>query len=100
MNRKQIICLWIGIGVIVLMGLFPPWFFAVDAYGAKMKKNKGYIFILTPPPHEFELTNRPVSVMSSIDFSRLCLQGAMVAVVTSGLIVTFKGEKPKDEQKE
>lgn len=25
MNRKQKICLWIGIAAIVAMGLFPPW---------------------------------------------------------------------------
>jgi hypothetical protein len=27
MNRKQIVCLWIGIGIIVLTGIFPPFYY-------------------------------------------------------------------------
>jgi len=34
------------------------------------------------------------------DISRLLIQWAMVAVVTGGLIITFKDKKPKYEQKQ
>lgn len=73
--------MWIGITVIILMGIFPPWLSVHHGgvYGAG-----GYRFILTKSggyPHA----------------SRLCLQWAMVGFITGGLIVTLKDEKPKDE---
>jgi len=63
MNRTQLIVLWAGIGILVLMGLFPP--------GTR----GGYDFILEA---------RSVSV------GRLCIEWAMVIVVTGGLIYSLK----------
>ena len=57
MNRKQIICLWVGISTFVLIGLYSLM--------------------------------RPYS----IDTPRLCVQWAIVAVITGGLIATFKGSE-------
>lgn len=89
MNKKQKICLWIGIAVFVAMGLFPPWMVTGGAQGCLPM---GYSFILNPP-----------AKLCRIDASHLCIQWAMVAVVTSGLIFTFgdkKDKKAKDEQKQ
>jgi hypothetical protein len=89
MNQKQKICLWLGIIVFVLMGIFPPWTLPVNYHGAKLQRNCGYKCILTPP----EISLEEASVATSIDFSRLCVQWAMVAVVTGGLLVTLKDKK-------
>jgi hypothetical protein len=91
MNRKQKICLWVGIAVIVTMGIFPPWMITGGSQGCLPM---GYSFILNPPS--------PAN-LCRIDASRLCIQWVMVAVVTGGLIFTFgdkKPKKPKDKQKE
>lgn len=82
MNKKQKIILWIGIAFFVLLGLFPP--------------------SKSTPWARQETTQRPITLYHhSIDGSKLFAYWAMVAVVTSGLIVTFKDKKdtkPKDEQ--
>lgn len=78
MNKTQLIVLWIGIGLIVLMGLFPPWVMSVQ--GAI--DQQGYGFILNPP-EEYCHVNTP----------RLYVQWIMVAVIAGGLFVTLKDKK-------
>jgi len=63
MNHTQLKVLWVGIGVIVLMGLFPP-----GTYG-------GYDLIL---------------VARSISLGRLIIEWAIVVTVTGGLIYSLK----------
>jgi len=83
MNTKQKIVLWIGITIIVVMGVFPPWV----QRGGLVEKSDGYSFILKEPEH-FEMGWFPRP-----DVSRLFIQWVMVAVITAGFIVTFKGKK-------
>ena len=87
MNRKQKTFLWIGIAVIVLMGIFPPWISKVEILNSTNQRNAGYGCILNPPT-----TNSPTWYVR-IDTSRLSVQWVVIAVITSGLILTFKGKK-------
>lgn len=100
MNWKQKICLWIGIAVIVLMGLFPPWVFQVKSTYVNELVDAGYAFITNPPHYLFR---GDIKIGASIELARLAVQWAIVAVITGGLIVTLadkKDKKPKEEQKE
>ncbi len=73
MNKRQLLAMWAGIAVMVLMGLFPPyrlsWYF------------KGYHAIWGPP-------NAGV-----IDILRLTVQWAVVAGVTAGAIMSLRSRK-------
>jgi hypothetical protein len=74
------------------MGIFPPW----AHKRLTVRWNLGYKFILTPPEYRSEgikTNEKEVPITGSIDFSRLSLQSAMVAVITGGLLVTFKDNK-------
>jgi hypothetical protein len=82
MNWKQKTCLWIGVAVIVLMGLFPPW---ESHYGSLV----AYSFTMYPPCGR-----------CFVDTSSLCLQWFTVTVVTGGLIVTLADKKPKGQRKQ
>jgi hypothetical protein len=73
MNRKQIICLWIGIVVVVLMGLFPPSYISNTYDNRKIE----YMFLLNP-------------TRFSVDISRLSVQWVVTAVITGGLILSFQ----------
>ena len=84
MNKKQLACLWIGIIVFVLIGFFPP------------RPRIGRTGI--PMDEEVEVIIKH-PVVPSIDGARLFSYWAMVAVITGGLIYTFK-DKPKDQEKE
>ena len=87
MNKKQKICLWIGIAIIVLMSLFPPWFYT-HARITEVQTNAGYHFLLIPP-----LPYDKVGSGIRLDTSRLFVQWVVIAIITSGLIVTFKDKK-------
>ncbi|MFZ0034663.1 MAG: hypothetical protein WAK60_06725 [Sedimentisphaerales bacterium] len=86
MSRKQKICLWIGIVVFILMGLFPPSMYdggVVNLVGegeTETRCFKGYMFILN-------------NTDMLIDVSRLFVQWIMVAVITGGLILTSQKKK-------
>lgn len=62
MNKTQLKVLWVGIGIFVLMGLFPP-------------TTRGYNFFLEK---------------GDISFSRLSIQWAIVAAITAGFIYSLK----------
>jgi hypothetical protein len=44
MNRKQKIVLWIGIVIIVLMCLFPPWVRVIEIEGSRLVSSPFYEF--------------------------------------------------------
>lgn len=79
MNWKQKVFVWIGIAVIVLMGLFPPhgpW------SNISRRANLGFFPLFKVASHAIKL-------------SRLYLQWAIVGVITVGLILSFKGRERK-----
>ena len=90
MNKRQTIVLWIGIIILVLMGIFPPIHIDIsDRFwrgDGPRPWEPGYDFLFTMLP-------------SKISFSKLFIQWFIIAVVTGGLIVTFKDKKSKDDQK-
>lgn len=101
MNLKQKICLWIGIGVFVLMCLFPPWTLQLTStsiltlsFDQKQwlagQKSSAYKFLLTPPQL---MGAAKIGVPFQIDVPKLGIQWAVVAVITGGLLVTFKDKK-------
>lgn len=90
MNTKQKIALWLGIVAFVLMGLFPPWNYPGSVLGVKIQIDKGYKAIFAPPTGKGE---EGKMFGASIDINRLCVQWAMIAVITGGLLITFSGKQ-------
>ena len=80
MNKKQIIAMWAGITIIVLMGLFPPHM--IGYHG--MNLFLGYDFIMHP--RTWLADDRHVMV----DFTRLLTQWIIVLALMAGIIITFK----------
>jgi len=76
MSREQKIALWVGVALIVLAGLFPPWIYL---------KNKHSV----PQPADFGLLFWPPLESTSIDISRLLVIWATIAVVTLAAVVTL-----------
>jgi hypothetical protein len=85
MNKKQLIVMWVGIAIIILMGIFPPWIVTVQGTDNIL----GHAFILSRTGRKYD-----------INASFLFVQWIMVVAITGGLIITFKDKKPNDEQKE
>ena len=83
LNRKQRICLWVGIAAFVLIGILPPW-----ACAPKSSPPGGHAFILSEQGLSY-------ARWCEIDLYRLCFEWAMVAVIAGGLIVRFREKKPR-----
>lgn len=84
MNKKQKKILWIGIIIIALMGMFPPYNYEVG-FGFGGKKHVSYDFFLSPPYHS----------SAELDFARLTIQWIIVSVLTAGAIYSTKESKDK-----
>lgn len=70
LNENQKLWLWLGILVIVAMGLYPPWKLITET-------PTSFGFLYAPPPGQVKL-----------DYSRLSVEWVMAAVVTFGLVLS------------
>jgi len=106
MNRKQKICLWVGIAAIVAMGLYPPWVLESEKRnylgGSGESRRFEYRYTTKPGPYSW-IGNPPIvanwkgetqEVSKFVDLYRLGIQYFVVAVVTAGLILTFRDKSP------
>ena len=84
MNDKQTKLMWVGIVIIVMMVMFPPWILKLSRGGVL---RHGYAPIWLPP----QLTG---GRSMDIDVTMLSLQIGIVALITGGLMVT-KRTKPQ-----
>ncbi len=111
MNKKQKTCLLVGIAATVVMGLFPPW--VIQSREANRLSNTRFEYKYTTEPGPYSWIGSPpvrakvVGITSGryarkevpaararfIDLYRLGLQYFVVAVVTIGLVITFRDEK-------
>ena len=88
MNKKQLIILWIGIALIVGMGIYPPYMESFEDTGGFVPQGYNFIFSERSEWRRHEMVNVP----------QLFAQWFIVAVITGGLLVTFK-DKKKDKEK-
>jgi hypothetical protein len=101
MNQKQKLTLWIGIAVVALIGLFPPWnsvqTIATAGGAIRSTRSAGYAFLLTPPivlePHVKH--NFPLDVLDvELDTTRLVVELMFSLVVIVGLVLVLKDGSP------
>jgi len=106
MNKKQLIVLWSGLFLVVLMGLFPPWIYALPNLSGGMtgvEADAGYSPLWSPPElfssstkgTDYEFFVSSLSVIGHIDINRLFVEWVIVGVITAGIIVSIKRQKVK-----
>lgn len=88
--------LWLGIIVIVLISLCPPWVQTVRLPSSNIKGTTpaGYAFLWDPP----DSSNRYSGI--AIDYPRLLLQIFAVALTTGGLLFTLRACHSKGKSSE
>jgi len=79
-NNKQKFVILIGVGLMVLLGLYPPWVQSTSFRGTLLNK-LAYGWIFSPPSHDL--------LKTSIDFMRLIVQWLVVTIATAGFVVLF-----------
>ena len=87
MNKHQLITLWVGLGIVLVMVLFPPWKYVYSGVlQVTVEKQAPYAPIFAPP----EIMRTPKGMWTAkIDFSRLVVQAVVVLLVTGGLVFIF-----------
>jgi hypothetical protein len=90
MNQKQRIIIWIGMLAVIVAAAYLPWNYTTSRQDAAAAiKDAGYHLISRAPPPEHEYQHYGVAV----DWGRVLLELAAVAVVTGGLYVTLSDAK-------
>ncbi len=87
MSNKQLAVLWVGIGLILLMCLFPPWLGIVNYRGIKTREEYGYRCIFSPPPG---VLTEESSLTIYLNTSRLVVQCVAIALLTGAGIYTLR----------
>ena len=87
MNKWQMLVMWVGIGIIALMGIFPPHMLCLEGSKAFI----GYSFIASSA-NMFD-TQSDITRVPILDFTRLLTQWSIVSVIMVGLIITFQNRK-------
>jgi len=86
MNRKQLICLWLGIVVVLALVLYPPW------YLPERRPIPGVPDFIEPASTGYTwIFNLPSG--SSVDLSRFGIQVGIVLLPTAALILTFRTKR-------
>ena len=85
----------IGVGLVILTALFPPWSYTFDSPGRSggsmhSEKPAGYGFIFLPPSPE---KKSGASYGIQIDFGRMFLQWFLVAAICAAIIMYLRIEK-------
>lgn len=103
MNKKQRIIIIIGLGIILLMGLIPPWKCAISVPKfTRVERPAGYGFIFYPPSPvevaksgEFESSfmSKPSYWSVRLDVTRLFIQWAVVAIAMAGICLVLKEDE-------
>jgi len=87
-NNKRLVIMWVAIGIIVLMCLFPPWIYHRAAYNQLFEIKGPYHLIFSPPYRRDE-----AYLLVKLDWPRLLIPIGIVAILAVGLIVTIKDRK-------
>jgi hypothetical protein len=103
MNKKQRIIIIIGVGIILLMGLIPPWKCAFSVPRLPhLERLAGYGFIFYPPSPvgvvrsgEFgeSIISNPSYWSVRPDITRLFIQWVVVAIAVAGICLFLKEDE-------
>ena len=93
MNRKQKVCLWVGVAVIVLIGLFPPSKLACPKFsGPWLWWEKAMILVLHNSIYNLRI--RYVKLLN------LFVEWSIVALAAGGLIYARRDRKTEGKPNE
>lgn len=104
LKTRALMALWIGVGLVVVMGIYPPWVAYTFKTGDKNMPMAGapvvyygHHFLLEPP-----MTLGSPGQYAFIDLSRLIVQWVLVGAATLALVVTLNRRRdsdPRDERR-
>ena len=108
MNGKQVVVL-LGIFLVVLMGLYPPWLYTIDSrqegdVSIRAESPAGYHSVFNPPPlsspedshHLAAVVRFWLPRVGSTRLNHLCLlvQWLGVVIVVGGLVLVLAEKRP------
>jgi hypothetical protein len=79
MNEKQQKILRIGLIIILLMGIFPPWTYTLNTDKVNSESPAGYALIFSPPETQYKAS---AAFGIKIDITRLIIQWVVVGAAT------------------
>jgi hypothetical protein len=105
MNKKQKVVLLVGVAIIVLMGLIPPWYYHVvrtEDQRIAFEGEGGYAFLFSPPSFSLKSSSHypfeDPRAISRINLSRLLVQWAVVAIATAGIVLVLKDDNGRERE--
>ena len=105
MNKKQLKIMWVGIVIFILIGIRPPWAFVITVESPVKVYWEHRLLYSRPTDKELRLMTRRNKKFDDyrgfgfqVYTEALCVEWGIIAVLTIGLIMTYKDKKQKDEE--
>jgi hypothetical protein len=83
-NAKQRAARWIGLFILLLVGVFPPWKGSYSADGTQVSTRAGYHPIWNPPSSEQDVPDNATALAYQVDLKRIAVQFAVVLFLING----------------
>ncbi|MBM3836885.1 MAG: hypothetical protein FJ398_02780 [Verrucomicrobia bacterium] len=93
MNSKQKTVRIIGMLVVVLAALFPPWRLIVDEGGAQQVSSLGFHPLWNPPTPEVAVESEQTAANSRINLLQLGVELGILLVVVNGAVYLLKDKE-------
>lgn len=89
-DKLPITVLWVGIGSIVIVCLYPPWAMTYQAQGiSQFRQPLGWSLITNPPAVPAKFRDK-LYVGRNVDFERLTIELIVVVTLAVGAFYTSK----------
>lgn len=103
MNKQQLITIYVAIGILSFMLIFPPWQYQLDTSKIRKTAAGPYRLVIMGPP-EIPTTSKTKYYSSfngyrrsyweaEIDWVRLILPCAVCFLIASGFVMYYKGKQ-------
>lgn len=98
MNRHQRVVVLIGLGLLTVASLFPPWSFVVHYPVGPIPHPAGYSLIFIPPTYAqsgYYAPDREL-VEVRVDIRTLTIEWAAIALLCAAVVFLVAGRQPRD----
>jgi len=95
LSRRQKAFLCVGLFIIIVLFLFPPWLTFADWGSSSMPESRHYAFLLLPPPAPGLASDQDTYYYNVVETDMVWIQSCLVAIATVLVVISLMEQEAK-----